>query len=198
MSRSRWGAFAPPLSSATRFGVAGLALLLTGCASKQSSYEQARVAAPLPSQVTRVEIEDDGLPAQLAPRYRQPGRDDPSEPWSPNYGNGGRAPLPATKPAETFEPSRRREVARAMPAPLPSYSEPVYREPAYQEPAAEPKRAPLPMVTPAEAFEQARRRQAEKEASAKAAAPQPARLTGVDEDALVRRAIAEHEMRRRD
>ena len=97
--------------------------------------------------MTRVEIEEDGLPAQLAPRIRRPGRDEPAEPWSPNYGNGGRSPLPP--------------------------------------------------VTPAEAFEQSRRKQAAKEA-AKAPAPVPARLTGVDEDTLVRRAIAEHEMRRRD
>jgi hypothetical protein len=35
----------------------------------------------------RVEIEADGLPAQLAPRNRPPVDDDPREPWSPNYGS---------------------------------------------------------------------------------------------------------------
>ena len=195
MFRLRRGAVAPPCSFAVRLGVAGIAVMLTGCASKQSSYEQARVAGPPPSQVTRVEIEDDGLPAQLAPRYRQPGRDDPTEPWSPNYGNGQRAPLPAVTPAEVLNQARRREMARVEPAPTP---QPAYRAPAYQEPDAVPQRAPLPKVSPAEAFEQARRRVADKEAAARASAPPPARLTGIDEDALVRRAIAEHEMRRHD
>ena len=187
MFRLRRGAVAPPFSSAARLGVAGLAVLLSGCASKQSSYEQARVAAPPPSQVARVEIEDDGLPAQLAPRYRQPGRDDPTEPWSPNYGNGGRAALPAVTPAEALEQARRRAAVRDAQA----------RQAAIT-PDIEPQRAPLPKVTTAEAFEQARRRAADKEAAARVPAPQPARLTGIDEDTLVRRAIAEHEMRRRD
>jgi hypothetical protein len=31
-------------------------------------------------------MEADGLPAQVAPRYRRPMKDDPTEPWSPNYG----------------------------------------------------------------------------------------------------------------
>ncbi len=144
MFRLRRGAVAPPCSSAVRLGVAGLAVLLTGCASKQSSYQQAHVAGPPPSQVTRVEIEDDGLPAQLALRYRQPERDDPTEPWSPNYGKGERTPSPAVTPADALNQARRREMVRAQPA------------------------------------------------------SQPTQLTGVDEDALVRRAIAEHEMRRRD
>ena len=74
-----------------------LALVLAGCsASRQSqdyqSYAGApypRVAAAVPSAAVRPApvIEADGLPAQAAPRMR-PRReaDDPSEPFSPNYG----------------------------------------------------------------------------------------------------------------
>ena len=67
-----------------------LALLLAGCAT--SSAEPTPAPAPQAisqaiSQADRVEMEDDGLPAQVAPPpriRRQP--DDPSEPFSPNYG----------------------------------------------------------------------------------------------------------------
>lgn len=33
-----------------------------------------------------VEMEADGFPVQVVPKNRRPMRDDPSEPWSPNYG----------------------------------------------------------------------------------------------------------------
>ena len=131
MSRSRRGSAASQvLSSAARLGVLGLAVVAAGCASKHASHEPpARVAgpagAPQAAWATKVEIEDDGLPVQLAPRHRPATPDDPSEPWSPNYGKG-RAPKTAA-----------------------------------------PMRAPV-------------------------------QLSGLDEDAIVRRAIAEHEMRRRD
>ena len=49
--------------------------------------------------MARVEIEDDGLPAQLAPRNRRPGPDDPSQPWSPNYGRGGEPEKPRASAA---------------------------------------------------------------------------------------------------
>lgn len=66
----------------------GLAALGGGCASSESA--PSRVAGPMPHpavQSMRVEVEDDGLPSQLAPRHRRPVPDDPTEPWSPNYGS---------------------------------------------------------------------------------------------------------------
>jgi len=31
-------------------------------------------------------MEADGFPAQVAPKHRRPMQDEPTEPWSPNYG----------------------------------------------------------------------------------------------------------------
>ena len=69
-----------------------LALSVGGCAHEnQYPYQQAgsyaggprgEPPAPIP-----VEMEDDGRPAQLPPRIGVANvKDDPSEPWSPNYG----------------------------------------------------------------------------------------------------------------
>jgi hypothetical protein len=57
----------------------------------------------------RVQMEADGLPAQLAPRNYAPGADDPREPWSPNYGSV----QPTTTATAEAQP-----VARASPAPV--------------------------------------------------------------------------------
>lgn len=120
--------------AAARLGVVGFAVVAAGCASgKSEPFPQSRVAAPVPPNVAaqwKVEIEEDGLPAQLAPRNPRPVPDDPREPWSPNYGS--RQPV---RPAEAAPP---------------------------QGPA------------------------------------RPAQVTALDEDAIIRRAIAEHEMRRQD
>lgn len=52
------------------------ALFLAGCATQSEHYGAAQVA-----------MEDDGLPAQIPPlRRAKPEQDDPSEPFSPNYG----------------------------------------------------------------------------------------------------------------
>ena len=182
MSRPRPAAWHSAISRAARFGALGLALLSAGCASKPETAPPARMTAP--AQVAKVDIEDDGLPAQVAPRYRRAGPDDPSQPWSPNYGG-------------------------------PNYSGPNYSGPNYSgkgeaalvaaRPIAEPRR--VRYASEAEALAAARSRlaaMAEPPAPAAAkppappAAPTANRLSGVDEDTLVRRAIAEHEMRRRD
>jgi len=73
-----------------------IAILSGGCAATNtgpskvagpvSSYPGDPAPRPPVSQATRVEIEADGLPAQLAPKHRRPVADDPTEPWSPNYG----------------------------------------------------------------------------------------------------------------
>ena len=69
------------------------ALMLTACAQSQSYQYQSNVGADAPTdQVAvasppRVVIERDGLPGQHPPRFqRSPAADDPTEPFSPNYG----------------------------------------------------------------------------------------------------------------
>jgi len=80
-------------------GAIGLLLALAGCASEGSApyssnptataMHMAGAGAATGAEIrpSRVVIEADGLPAQLAPRDRPSGNDDPREPWSPNYGN---------------------------------------------------------------------------------------------------------------
>jgi hypothetical protein len=69
--------------------ILGIALCSAGCASQQEARDaRMRMAAQNAQQDAgrRVEMEDDGLPAQIAPRGGSRIPDDPSEPWSPNYG----------------------------------------------------------------------------------------------------------------
>jgi hypothetical protein len=71
-----------------------IAVLGGGCAATNSG--PSKVAGPVypgdappPPSIARsapVEMEADGLPAQVAPRNRRPMKDEPTEPWSPNYG----------------------------------------------------------------------------------------------------------------
>lgn len=73
-----------------------LVLAAAGCAStNQAQREEAAIRAANAAMAARErapEVEDDGLPAQVAPRYRPaPERDDPREPFSPNYGRGSNA-----------------------------------------------------------------------------------------------------------
>jgi hypothetical protein len=86
-------------SKAARICVIGPLLLVSGCASnKQASYVHgpgAHVAA-----APKVEMEDDGRPVQPPPaRPINPAEDDPTQPWSPNYGKGGMPSAPARGPA---------------------------------------------------------------------------------------------------
>jgi len=82
------------------FGLVAV-LSVTGCASRAPTYVRAPVYQPsgqadVPARVAgyrqqheprRVEIEDDGMEAQAAPPLaRKPEVDDPTEPFSPNYG----------------------------------------------------------------------------------------------------------------
>lgn len=68
------------------------AVLAGGCASKSSVATRPYSVAGPPVAVAdyqgrRVEVEDDGIEAQPAPPVRRkPAADDPSEPFSPNYG----------------------------------------------------------------------------------------------------------------
>ena len=82
------------------------ALLVAGCghqtqysqpswyAGADAAPRQTAAAVPIP-----VEMEDDGRPAQLPPRAEaRRGPDDPSQPWSPNYGG------PSTRAVERQSP----------------------------------------------------------------------------------------------
>ena len=71
--------------SVARFGTFGLALLAAGCSSKHAG-QAPRAYAPSDLSRPAIEMEADGMPVQLALRDRNPEPDDPSEPWSPNYG----------------------------------------------------------------------------------------------------------------
>lgn len=81
--------------------ILGAGLMLSACAANQAQYDrpanvgaasERRLAVATPP---KIEIEDDGLAVQSPPRARrriEP--DDPSEPFSPNYGP---PPLPGEK-----------------------------------------------------------------------------------------------------
>ncbi len=127
-----------------------LSLLVAGCGGRQghAPTADARVAAPPESQfraalVERpVQLEADGLPVQSEPlmqRTRTP--DDPSEPFSPNYGNPplrtnlGRAALAEerahadVKPLSTgFQQGVERLVAHVYVRNLPEDLPPDFRE----------------------------------------------------------------------
>lgn len=106
--------------------LAGIALLLAGCAQTEGYRQQAwNLRAPDQDGVVQApppaEIEADGLPAQVPPpRSIRQQPDDPAEPYSPNYGT--RAPLrqavhralpPATIPDDLPADFRRRLVLSA-------------------------------------------------------------------------------------
>jgi hypothetical protein len=132
-----------------------LALFGTGCASNQTT--PMRVAGPpADDRYWRVEIEDDGLPAQLAPRLRPTIQDDPGEPWSPNY--GAASPKVAAVASDTRSP-----------------------QPTPPAPAVESPR-PLPQPKP----------------TTRRPIPVAHAMADADAEAIIRRAIAEHEMRRQD
>ena len=97
-----------PIVIAARACVIGVACFASGCAaSKSPSYVagpmqtrphvQQAAAVPVPS-----ETEADGKPAQVPGRQMRPEEDDPSEPWSSNYGKGVN-PRPPRAPARTID-----------------------------------------------------------------------------------------------
>jgi hypothetical protein len=110
---------------AARVCVIGLAAIVSGCAAnKQPSYVAGPAAyavpAPMPQQIaaqtakpaSKSDMEADGLPAQTAPpaRIRQE-PDDPSEPFSPNYGGPRANPAPAQAPRKVMQSARLNDVA---------------------------------------------------------------------------------------
>jgi hypothetical protein len=153
-SRCAQGASAA-IAPALRLSILGALLACAGCASNQSAPSGA--AGPMASadpQYWRVEVEDDGVPAQLAPRIRPSVVDDPTEPWSPNYGS--RVP----GPSGDSEPKPPADAVPAVPA---APSRPAKTRP-----------------------------------STAANAPATATASSIammDADEVIRRAVAEHEMR---
>lgn len=91
----------PSAASAVRVLLLLTTAALAGCATSQArTYDpptrvsaSARYEGP-PNGAPAVEMEDDGLPVQPPPVARQ-GRepDDPSEPYSPNYGRADAQPV---------------------------------------------------------------------------------------------------------
>ncbi|MFV0295639.1 MAG: hypothetical protein ACK5JT_05920 [Hyphomicrobiaceae bacterium] len=81
------GGARPLAIRASCIGLVGLASLTAGCATQQNA--PSRVAGPVPRQAlaSNIDMEADGLPAQLAPSNRRALPDDPREPWSHNYGS---------------------------------------------------------------------------------------------------------------
>ena len=97
--------------------VSGLAITVAGCAWSQAEQDYQSNVGAAPAQVAvavppKIVIEDDGLPSQFPPRLRprhEP--DDPSEPFSPNYGPAPEGVGP-TEP-QLVEPPRRAEGLRS-------------------------------------------------------------------------------------
>ena len=77
------------------------AMLAAGCAH-QTPYQEPSYNAGGPRPVAAkpvAEMEDDGRPGQLPPRTEaRQVRDDPTQPWSPNYGGPAQKPLRAHAP----------------------------------------------------------------------------------------------------
>jgi hypothetical protein len=85
-------------------------LTIAGCASNTRSTNTANLLRqdqrPAPLPVQKVELEDDGVPVQTAPSFRvRNAPDDPTQPWSPNYGRD--IPAQAPIPTELTLPGQR-------------------------------------------------------------------------------------------
>ena len=110
------------LSVAARVcAIGAIALGLVACASnKEPSYVHGPQSARLAMADPRpAEVEDDGMPVQAAPvRKLRPDEDDPTQPWSPNYGRGGAiVPMPPPIPRGTYPHRAPAEIeARLRPA----------------------------------------------------------------------------------
>ena len=205
---SRPVALLQALPLTARCGVLSLMLLSGGCAAKPAVAPQAGMTAPVIA-VARAEIEEDGLPVQVAPRLRRAGQDDPSQPWSPNYGGPREQALVVPSDERRVRYATEAEALAAARSRLADMATPAAAAYAPDRPQAAPTDdRRVRYATEAEALAAARRRlasTAEQPATRATAKPLAGpvvspgtRLSGVDEDALVRRAIAEHEMRRRD
>ena len=125
-SLRRYPALSRLLRAALRSSaIAALALAVAGCAStKNPSYVKGPPMGQPGKRVANapIDVEDDGRPAQVVPGARQPRLpDDPSQPWSPNYGgpaNPKTAPTPTlNQPPRPGRRPRTEDTASAGPAP---------------------------------------------------------------------------------
>lgn len=113
------------LVNLTRCVALGIAAISGGCASNEAYRAQVYGGGDYPHQQhasaqnarapavrqrpPEPEIEDDGLPSQVAPPARRAREaDDPTQPYSPNYGGGGSLP---SQRAETPAPVVQRRVS---------------------------------------------------------------------------------------
>ena len=111
--------------------VIGVGLLVSACASSHAAYDgYSNVGGPEPNEAAqvamsvpkRVQLENDGLAVQAPPLKREHAEpDDPSEPFSPNYG-----PAPAGEPGR-IEPGHAAPalVPAAQPLPFRSRTRPM-------------------------------------------------------------------------
>ncbi|HRK19531.1 MAG TPA: hypothetical protein PK970_11285 [Hyphomicrobiaceae bacterium] len=107
-------------SAARAFVFGAVAVAVTGCAAnKQPSYVRGPDYQQMAAAQTRpVEMEDDGIPVQTPPvRAMKPEEDDPTQPWSPNYGKGRSA-----DPALPSRPAPRQVEAALRPSLMPASS----------------------------------------------------------------------------
>ena len=110
--------------------VIGAGLVVSACASSHASYDdRSNVGMRPPPQIAvaagpKVELEADGLAVQAPPRVRKQAEpDDPSEPFSPNYGPAPHSSEPASEPADQpVQPQRRADarpfILRSRTAPM--------------------------------------------------------------------------------
>ena len=95
-----------------------------GCASTQAPSYVAQNSAPRVVAQAAPTTEDDGLPAQAPPpAYIRQLPDDPSEPFSPNYGGGNPAAMKPPPSAKT-QPQQQ---AQAVRVPVPDDLPPAFR-----------------------------------------------------------------------
>ena len=100
----RVGALRPSAALLLAFGTAVLAGCSAGGATESASIYATQ--SVVPTSHSMIEIEGDGLEGQRPPLLRKAAEpDDPSQPFSPNYGGPATA-MPAAQPA-------------SMPAPIP-------------------------------------------------------------------------------
>ncbi len=117
-------AFQAGAKPALMFCALAALLGLAGCSSAQSnSYTAENVPVAPPQAVAQaadVEIEDDGLPAQTPPpdRIRQLA-DDPSEPYSRNYGGANPSSIRADETNDGEPSGKTPEQRPAVPHDLP-------------------------------------------------------------------------------
>lgn len=92
----------------------GVGLLVSACASSHAGYDgHSNVGGPLPAQTVFAvppvfERQEAGVSAPAQPQVRKHGEpDDPSEPYSPNYGPAPATEEPASQPRAPLRQARR-------------------------------------------------------------------------------------------